>query len=219
MHYGIDFNVGAGDFDLGLALLNLADGRVIDSGHTKNGGNYIVIRHGNGYITRYFHMNKKPTLLAGMSVKEGQQIGEIGNTDGYPTHGHLEIAKLEDNNVTDDEALDAFLSYAFHINPRDVIGQGKQGNGGDLQILSKDPTIKEAEQKVQDAILGYKTVLKYEDMKLQTSLNYLSIGKSNLASSSMSSSVVQDALLESILNVLYQELMLEELTTDEKIIE
>jgi RHS repeat-associated protein len=136
MHYGIDFNIGAGSYDQGIELLNLADGKVIESGTAADGGHYVIIRHGNGYITRFFHMQDKPNLKAGENVKEGQVIGKIGDTFGYAFHGHLEMAKISDANVSDAEALKQFKSYDSHFNPRDIIGKGPLGEGGDLQLLS-----------------------------------------------------------------------------------
>ena len=138
-HYGIDFNIGAGSDDLGIELLNLADGEVLESGSTPRGGNYIIIRHGNGYITRFFHMQEKPELKQGQSVDEGDVIGKIGGSFGYPVHGHLEMAKLPDSDVSNEMALKQFKSNKYHFDPRDVIGDGILGDGkGDLQELSTE---------------------------------------------------------------------------------
>jgi murein DD-endopeptidase MepM/ murein hydrolase activator NlpD len=138
MHWGLDFNIGSQSDDLGIELLSMADGVVIYSGWSSGGGNTIIIRHGNGYITRLFHMKDASLLKAGEKVNEGDVVGSIGNTGGkYAVHGHIEIAKIEDDSVTDDEALKLFKTYKFHLDPREIVGQGSQGDGHqDLQILS-----------------------------------------------------------------------------------
>jgi hypothetical protein len=56
-----------------------------------------------------------------------------------PVHGHLEITKLPDGDVSNEIALSQFKSQEYHFNPRDVIGEGSLGDGkGDLQVLSTE---------------------------------------------------------------------------------
>ena len=64
-----------------------ADGVVAKSGFTKGYGNYVVINHGNGFRTRYFHMYKR-AVKQGASVQRGQLIGSLGST-GRSTGPHL----------------------------------------------------------------------------------------------------------------------------------
>ena len=69
-------------------------GYVVLSGRDTWGyGNQVLIDHGNGYLTRYAHLD---TILvhAGQSVEKGQKIGTMGNT-GRSTgpHLHFEIIK------------------------------------------------------------------------------------------------------------------------------
>jgi murein DD-endopeptidase MepM/ murein hydrolase activator NlpD len=52
-------------------------------------GNYISIRHSDGSIAHYWHLNKDGALVQeGDSVKRGQWIGLSGNT-GYSAFPHL----------------------------------------------------------------------------------------------------------------------------------
>ena len=64
-----------------------ADGVVAKSGYTKGFGNYVVVKHDNGFKTRYFHMCKR-AVKRGTTVKRGQVIGYLGST-GRSTGPHL----------------------------------------------------------------------------------------------------------------------------------
>ena len=50
-------------------------------------GNYVVIKHSNGFATLYGHMTSVKVNV-GDNVKKGQQIGTMGST-GYSTGNHL----------------------------------------------------------------------------------------------------------------------------------
>jgi murein DD-endopeptidase MepM/ murein hydrolase activator NlpD len=52
-------------------------------------GNHVMIRHANGEYSTYLHLkNGSPTVKVGDSVKQGQQIGELGHS-GNSTEPHL----------------------------------------------------------------------------------------------------------------------------------
>lgn len=81
-HKGIDFPM-----PLGTPVLAVGDGEVVVSKRSGAAGNYIAIRHGRQYMTRYMHM-KKLLVPAGTKVKRGDRIGLSGNT-GRSTGPHL----------------------------------------------------------------------------------------------------------------------------------
>jgi murein DD-endopeptidase MepM/ murein hydrolase activator NlpD len=76
----------------GTPVLAADGGYVLMAGRDTWGyGNQVVIDHGNGYMTRYAHLNSIG-VKAGQSVKKNQQIGTMGNTGrSTGTHLHFEV--------------------------------------------------------------------------------------------------------------------------------
>jgi murein DD-endopeptidase MepM/ murein hydrolase activator NlpD len=81
-HSGIDISKQSG-----TEIVSTAAGTVLDKGYNEGLGNFIVINHGKGFKTRYFHMQKS-IVGKGAKVKRGQVIGLVGNT-GRSTGSHL----------------------------------------------------------------------------------------------------------------------------------
>lgn len=84
-HTGIDIG-NALDTPVGAA----APGRVILAGSSRDAtgklvgyGNYVVIDHGNGYVTLYGHLDQL-VVISGQLVLRGQEIGLLGST-GWST--------------------------------------------------------------------------------------------------------------------------------------
>jgi murein DD-endopeptidase MepM/ murein hydrolase activator NlpD len=88
MHTGVDWAA-----PVGTPILAGADGTIERVGRQGGYGNYVRIRHTNGFATAYGHMSRYADgLEPGMSVKQGQVIGYVGST-GFSTgpHCHYEI--------------------------------------------------------------------------------------------------------------------------------
>ena len=85
-HEGIDF---AGRF--GSEVRAVAAGVVVDTGYEQGYGNYVEVKHANGYATRYAH-NKKNLVKVGDTVQKGQPVALMGST-GRSTgpHVHFEV--------------------------------------------------------------------------------------------------------------------------------
>lgn len=83
-HNGLDIAIAAG------TPIHAADsGRIIWSGWRTDGlGNCVMIDHGNGLITVYGHMIRKPPVYVGQYVTKGDIIGNIGST-GRSTGPHV----------------------------------------------------------------------------------------------------------------------------------
>ena len=88
MHTGVDWAA-----PIGTPIMAGADGTIERVGRQGGYGNYVRIRHANGFATAYGHMSRYADgLEPGVSVKQGQVIGYVGST-GFSTgpHCHYEI--------------------------------------------------------------------------------------------------------------------------------
>ena len=73
----------------GTPIKTVGDGVVSEKGYTRGNGNYVKIRHNNGYETLYLHMKGfAKGVRNGGRVKQGQVIGYVGST-GLATGPHL----------------------------------------------------------------------------------------------------------------------------------
>lgn len=82
----VDFNRANDEGDPVVAAAAGTVSRVENTGSTSY-GRWIEINHGNGYTTRYAHLSRQ-TVSRGQTVRQGQKIGEVGNTGGS-TGAHL----------------------------------------------------------------------------------------------------------------------------------
>ncbi|MBR5273500.1 MAG: peptidoglycan DD-metalloendopeptidase family protein [Clostridia bacterium] len=87
-HGGIDI---AGYNIYGKDIIAARAGTVITVTYNWSLGNYVMISHGNGYVTLYAHMSAVTTKV-GAVVNQGTVIGKIGSTgDSTGPHLHFEI--------------------------------------------------------------------------------------------------------------------------------
>lgn len=106
-HDGYDYGKSAGA-NLGDAVFAAADGTATrgDSSQCGACGNYILIDHGNGYQTRYFHMQDNDLIVKqgeSKTVKMGDTIGKVGASGNVipagelGAHIHFMVVKDKDN--------------------------------------------------------------------------------------------------------------------------
>ncbi|MCW5912605.1 MAG: M23 family metallopeptidase [Cyclobacteriaceae bacterium] len=80
----------------GTAVLATAPGRVLITKRSElvaGYGNYIEVDHGNGYITRYSHL-EEIEVRTGQKIEKGQRMGTVGSTGGsIAPHLHYEVIK------------------------------------------------------------------------------------------------------------------------------
>lgn len=97
-HRGVDYAAPRG-----TPVFAAGDGKIIASGYSKPNGNYVFIQHGQGFTTKYLHLNQRK-VKTGQTIKQRQVIGTVGST-GYATGPHLHYE---------------FLVNGVHHNPRTV---------------------------------------------------------------------------------------------------
>jgi hypothetical protein len=85
-HPGIDL---AAQF--GAPILAAANGTVIEAGPVSDGAVVVKVRHDDGYVTAYGHLNPDLEVKVGDTVSRGQEIGTEGVT-GNTTGPHLHFA-------------------------------------------------------------------------------------------------------------------------------
>ena len=81
---------------VGTPTYAAAAGTVLIAGWSNSAGNWVVINHGNGLVTKYMH-HSSLCVSTGQYVEKGQQIGYVGST-GQSTGPHLHF-QVELNNV------------------------------------------------------------------------------------------------------------------------
>jgi murein DD-endopeptidase MepM/ murein hydrolase activator NlpD len=102
MHKGTDFAA-----PVGTPIFAAGDGVVEFAGLKGPNGNFVKLRHDNGWETLYLHMNRIwPGVAPGARVSQGQQIGEVGTT-GRSTGPHLHYEVHVGGEPVDPLSLDA----------------------------------------------------------------------------------------------------------------
>ena len=96
-HGGIDIQGDVGD-----PVVAMAGGTVVV--HPNNGaaGNTVHVRHDDGSLTKYFHLDEF-SVRNGQRVEAGQQIGTMGRTGNTPAQGdtHLHFEMWRDGRQVD----------------------------------------------------------------------------------------------------------------------
>ncbi len=95
MHTGVDWAA-----PVGTPIMAAGNGTLEVAGRHGGNGNYVRIRHGNGYKTAYSHMSRfAPGIKKGMKVRQGELIGYVGTT-GFSTGPHLHYEVLINSRFT-----------------------------------------------------------------------------------------------------------------------
>ncbi|MFC0048919.1 peptidoglycan DD-metalloendopeptidase family protein [Rheinheimera tilapiae] len=121
-HNGVDYVA-----PMGTPIMAAGDGKVIESAMKGANGNYVVIQHSNGIVTKYLHLSKRD-VKRGEKVKQGDIIGRLGAT-GRVTGAHLHYE---------------FVVGGVHRNPRTV----KLPQAEPLQGVARVEFTKNAKQQI-----------------------------------------------------------------------
>ena len=112
-HSGLDIAAA-----IGTIVVSAIDGEVISAGRHGGFGYSVLIKHKDGYTTRYAHL-ARTMMTAGTIVKKGQIIGYSGNT-GRSTGPHLHFEVRYFGIVLDPESFltpfKSSQSAAFEFN-------------------------------------------------------------------------------------------------------
>ncbi|MGH6736757.1 MAG: peptidoglycan DD-metalloendopeptidase family protein [Methyloceanibacter sp.] len=119
MHTGVDYAA-----PMGTPILAAGDGTIEMAERHGGYGNYIRLRHANGFATAYGHMTRfAPGSKPGANVKQGQIIGFVGST-GMSTGPHLHFEVLVNNKF---------------VNPMTIaVPRGLQLTGRELAAFQKE---------------------------------------------------------------------------------
>lgn len=97
-HFGLDLDGSTGD-----EIRAANDGQVVMVRDCYTSGNTVLVEHGAGLITAYFHMSKF-LVKPGEEVKRGQLLGLVGKT-GRVTGPHLHFGAHIDRLWVNPQAL------------------------------------------------------------------------------------------------------------------
>jgi murein DD-endopeptidase MepM/ murein hydrolase activator NlpD len=96
MHTGVDWATSPG-----TPILAAGTGVIEEAGRKGQYGNYIRIRHPNGYHTAYGHMLRfRKGIVPGTKVRQGEIIGYVGST-GLASGPHLHYEVLINGRFVD----------------------------------------------------------------------------------------------------------------------
>ena len=111
MHGGLDLISQQGD-----PVYASADGVVKNVDHSTKGlGNVVTIDHGNGFITRYAHL-ENTRVSKGQKVTRDKQIGQVGMSgNSFAPHLHYEVLK-------DTLRVDPLNFLFASVSPEDYMG-------------------------------------------------------------------------------------------------
>jgi murein DD-endopeptidase MepM/ murein hydrolase activator NlpD len=125
MHYGEDWACAQG-----TPIMAAGGGVVEEVGRKGEYGNYVRVRHANGYKTAYGHMLRfAPGISEGVRVRQGQIIGYVGQT-GMASGPHVHFEVLVKNR---------FDGTYSHVNPRTIpIPNERQLKGKDLADFKRE---------------------------------------------------------------------------------
>lgn len=93
-HTGIDMAMSSG-----TPVYSSMSGKIESVGYTNIFGNYVIIKHVNGYQTLYAHLTKS-LVKSGQNVAQGAKIGLVGST-GYSTGPHLHFTVFKNGKLVD----------------------------------------------------------------------------------------------------------------------
>lgn len=101
LHGGTDFAA-----PIGTPIYATASGTVTTASPSSCAGNMVIVRHDNGWETRYFHLDRYAVdMRVGQHVPQGFEIGVVGTTGTCTTGPHLHYEVHIDGQKVDPESI------------------------------------------------------------------------------------------------------------------
>ncbi len=136
--YALDFNQ-PGSNDFGKPVFAAASGIVIATCYSCGGyGNYVDIDHGDGYVTRYAHLNTINTS-GGWRHNQGDQVGTIGSTG--TSSPHLRFRLTRNGAAEIPEPMSCYTGFTPNSGPYysdNILFVWNFNNGGTVCTNGKD---------------------------------------------------------------------------------
>jgi len=138
-HNGTDFAM-----PIGTPITAPATGRVERIGNHHAAGRFVVIRHDNGYRTRYLHLSE-PLVSKGERVDMGERIALSGNS-GRSTGPHLHYEVIVDNSpvnamtvdLPENTSLEGDTLVAFQRQAEPMMAALESGETGNISLVDND---------------------------------------------------------------------------------
>lgn len=142
-HGGIDIEGNVGD-----PVVAVAGGTVVVRPNNEAAGNTVHVRHDDGTLTKYFHLDAF-SVRNGQRVEAGQQIGTIGRTGNTPAQGdtHLHFEMWRDGRQVDP------LPYLRGTH-RDAAASARSASPEVLRDGASGAAVRELQQQLNQ--LGYR---------------------------------------------------------------
>lgn len=120
---------------------------------TQTAGNYVIIDHGDGVVTKYYHLRKDSVeVVAGEQVTAGQQIGYMGST-GYSTGAHLHFQLEIDGEPVDPEPFITGEVPDASPEPSESVGDGANDSEAEMDNTPAEWSAEAVQWAVDNGIM------------------------------------------------------------------
>ncbi|CAB4137856.1 Peptidase M23 [uncultured Caudovirales phage] len=166
-HFAVDWAATEG-----FGIMAAADGKVTEvGGNSRNTmgtsdrsyGLRVRIDHGNGYSTLYAHLSGFD-VSTGQTVKQGQQIGRVGNT-GYSEAPHLHFELWQGGK---------------RIDPSPFLGANYAANSGVAGVGTSNSARNGMAGSADAGLLGFSSGAAGNGLKIPNAYSGAAIGKSSM---------------------------------------
>ena len=143
----------------------------------KSWGNFVKIKHNDGTYTLYAHLKDGIKVKKGQAVKQGTQVGNMGNTGkSYGNHLHYEVYVGGASTSNRKNPLDYTYVYDGQIVHPDDTKKVKYKPTDTPKVDEKDKQIEELKNKIKDLdtqILSLNAKLNEKEVEIEELNNKL----------------------------------------------